>query len=80
MALARMRTIHQAAVYFKELDPDTAICEWNIRQLILSKKVKFYKSNSRYLLNLDHLESYFENIPEEDFPVVEYGKLRKIQS
>jgi len=79
MALARMRTINQAASYFKERDPATALGAWNIRQLILSKKVKCHKSNSRYLINLDLLEEYLANPPEEETLVEEYGTLRKVQ-
>jgi excisionase family DNA binding protein len=79
MALARIRTIKGAAAHQKEKDPGTMVGEWFIRQLILSGKLKCHRSGNRYLVDLDRLEAYLENPPEEKSAVVEYGKLRKVQ-
>jgi hypothetical protein len=57
MALARMRTIHEAIKYIKEKDPGSAITEWWLRNAIKTGKIPHVEAGCRFLVNLDMLES-----------------------
>ena len=54
----RIRTIPQCLQAIKSLDKDTAVTENFIRNLCKDNKILFYKSNSKYLVNLDSLLDY----------------------
>lgn len=54
-SVARLRTIKQCLEAIKEIDPDTAITEWYIRQLCKSGKIVYYESGNKRLVNLDSL-------------------------
>ena len=77
--MARIRTISETAIYIKTMDPDTTIGEWYIRKIIKSGKLKCHRAGNRFLVDLDRLEEYLANPPEE-IPIdeVRYGRLRKI--
>lgn len=76
---ARMRTISQTVQHFREIDPDTCLSEWYLRQLVKSGKLKCHKAGNKYLINLDSLESYLENPPEETIAELETGKIRRLR-
>lgn len=63
----KYRTIKQCYQFVKELDNDTAITEWFIRQLCINGKIKYYKSGNKSLVNLDSLLNYLnqDNFKEE---------------
>ena len=56
--LNRIRTIQQCLCELKLLDNDTAVTENFIRFLCKTNKIKFFKSNSKYLVNYDDLLRY----------------------
>jgi len=76
--MARMRTIKQTAEYIKDKDPETAATEWWIRLLAKSGKIKHHKAGSKYLIDIDALEEYLSNPPEQEVDAPELGKLRKV--
>ena len=80
MSLPRMRTIKETAAYLKQQDPDTALGETYLRNLIRRGELKCHKAGTRYLVDLSRLEEYLAN-PPQDKPesANDYGKLRKIQ-
>jgi len=76
----RMRTIKQTIEYLKLQDPDTAITEWGLRQLVKSGQLKTHRAGNRYLINLDYLIEYLNSHPEEpEVTCNEYGILRKVK-
>lgn len=56
--MCRVRTIQQCLKELKLLDSDTAVTENFIRSLCKTNKIKFFKSNSKYLVNYDDLLRY----------------------
>lgn len=79
--MARMRTIGQVTEYFKKIDPESAISGWWLRTMVKSGKLKHHRAGSKYLIDLDALEEFLANPPEEkDEAVCEYGKIRKVQA
>ncbi len=81
--MPRMRTVKQLVEHFKKLDPESAVSEWFIRELLRKNKIKFIRAGgSKYLIDLDYFENYLKNPPlevaEVDELINEYGKVRKI--
>lgn len=56
-----IRTIKDAAAYFKTLDPQTAMNECAIRRLLRSGAVPCVKIGKKYLVSIEALESYLVN-------------------
>lgn len=56
--IPRMRTINQCLDEIKRMDSDTAITEWFIRSLIYGKRIKYFASGNKSLVNLDDLLRY----------------------
>jgi hypothetical protein len=77
--LARMRTAHQAAEYFKQLDPETSFTEYHINRLIKTGVLPVFKSGNKRLINLDKLIRYLNSEIKELEPVGKnYGKIRRV--
>ena len=57
--MCKIRSIKQAADYFKELDPDTQITEYTLRKLISSGTLPCVKSGNKSLVNLDQILAVF---------------------
>lgn len=78
--MARMRTVTQTMQYLRENDPNSAITEWWLRQMLRSGELKHHRAGNKYLINLDYLEEYLRNPPivDED-PKSEYGTLRQVK-
>ena len=55
------RTIHDAAVHYREQDPGTAITENLIRQLVVSGVVPSAKAGRKYLVALEALDAHFQS-------------------
>ncbi len=56
--MLRMRTIKEAVAEIKEKDSKTAVTQYFLRQLVLSKKIPYVMSGGKYLINMDVLEDY----------------------
>lgn len=54
----RARTIHEAASYFRETDPQTCLTETAIRRLIRSGAVPSVCVGRKYLVTVEALEAY----------------------
>ena len=63
--IPRFRTAKQCIETVRTLDPDTAITEWYIRQLVDSGAVISYGSGNKRLINLDSLLEYLNRGFEE---------------
>ena len=59
--LKKLRTIEQAYAILKEMDPDTAISKWFIREAILNGEIPFVQVHSKRLIDLNFLIYYFIN-------------------
>ena len=81
MTLPRMRTIKEAAEEIKRTDPDTAIREYFIRDLVNSNKLPHVKAGKKILINMDKLYEYLQkgNEPIMDNLVSQdYGTIRAV--
>ncbi len=59
--LPRMRTIEQAATWLKAKDPDTAFTKTALRRLVVTRQLPgVVRVGSKYLVNLDTLESFLQ--------------------
>ncbi len=64
--MCKIRTIQQCLTELKLLDSNTAVTENFIRSLCKTNKIKFFKSNSKYLVNYDDFLRYLGvNISDE---------------
>ena len=57
--MIRLRTMETAYQAIKEMDPDTAITRWAIRQAVSGEYVPSRRVGNKYLFNLDALLDYF---------------------
>lgn len=61
--MKRLRTIDQAYNAIKELDPESAVSRWFIREAVLNGEIPFLQVKSKRLIDLDDLISYInENV------------------
>ncbi len=67
--LPRMRTVHEAAKELKEMDENTAVTEYHIRQLALSGVLPRVQAGKKMLINLDLLIEYLSDPENEKFKV-----------
>ena len=58
--MCKIRSIKQAADYFKQLDPETQITEYTLRKLIADGTIPSIKTGNKHLVNLDQELSLFE--------------------
>lgn len=58
--MCKIRSIKQAAEYFRQLDPETQITEYTLRKLIADGTIPSIKTGNKYLVNLDQVLSLFE--------------------
>ena len=63
----RMRSIRDAAKYFRELDPDTELTEYTLRQMIKEGTIPSVKTGAKFLINIDQILAMFGSTePMED--------------
>lgn len=60
--MCKIRSIKQAADYFKQLDPETQITEYTLRKLIADGTIPSIKSGNKHLINLEQVLSLFEPV------------------
>ena len=58
--MCKIRSIKQAAEYFRQLDPETQITEYTLRKLIADGTIPSIKTGNKNLVNLDQVLSLFE--------------------
>jgi len=68
-----MRTVGEAALELKKLDPNTAVTEYHIRRLAVSGKLPRLKAGKKYLINFDTLLDYLAQPGEEMYVEVAQG-------
>ena len=49
--MCKIRSIKQAADYFKQLDPETQITEYTLRKLIADGTIPSIKTGNKHLVN-----------------------------
>ena len=57
--MQRIRTIRQAAAEIRKTDPETAVTEYAIRQLVKSGQIPAVMSGNKALLNMDDVIKHF---------------------
>lgn len=73
----RMRTINEAAAYFQEADPSTALTKTAVRRLVVSGAVPSVMIGTKYLVSLEALEAYLEG-RNRPAAIPERGKIRRV--
>ena len=63
--LPRFRTIKECLKAIREIDPQTALTEWYIRQLCKDKRIICYGSGNKSLISLDSLLNYLNRSLDE---------------
>lgn len=58
--MCKIRSIKQAADYFKEADPGTQITEYTLRRLIANGTIPAIKSGNKFLVNIDQITAIFD--------------------
>ena len=58
--MCKIRSIKQAAEYFRQLDPETQITEYTLRKLIADGTIPSITTGNKHLVNLDQVLSLFE--------------------
>lgn len=76
MPIPRMRLLKEAAAEIKQLDPETAVTPYYIRQLAIEGKVKSVMAGRKRLINFDDLLNYL-SLSQETQPG-EFHGIRKI--
>lgn len=56
--MQKIRTIRKAAAEIRKEDPDTAITEYFIRQLVNTGEIPSMKANSKSMINMQDLYDY----------------------
>ena len=58
--MCKIRSIKQAADYFKQHDPETQITEYTLRKLIADGIIPSIKTGNKHLVNLDQVMFLFD--------------------
>ena len=74
--LPRMRTLDETMELLREIDPNTSISKYYIRQLALSGKIPTREIGRRRLINVDALIEYLSK--PEGAPAT--GEIRRIEA
>ena len=62
--MVRARTIREAAVFFREKDPQTCLTETAIRTLLRTGTVPSVRVGKKYLVTVEALEAYLKGETE----------------
>ena len=62
--MPQWRSIHKAAEELKAEDPNTAISEWRIRQLVIDNEISYMENSKGKLVDLNEIRQYFNNKKE----------------
>lgn len=77
--LPRMRTLDEAYAEIKQLDPNTGLTKYHLRQLMLTGKVRcIMVGTTRRLVDLDSVIQYLSNPVDAYEEQPSSGKIRSI--
>lgn len=71
--MPRMRTIDQCAAWLLEIDPETALTKTALRRLVISGQLPSINIGTKYLIDLDTLESYLRGTDRTAAPAQPQG-------
>lgn len=74
----RMRTINEAAAYFRGIDPETALTKTAVRRLVSKGAVPSIRVGTKFLVNLDALEEYLKGQQAPAPPPSAPGVVRRV--
>jgi len=72
----RVRTINEAAAYFQELDPGTALTKTAIRRLVTTGTIPSTRIGNKYLVDVDQVAIYLQGRNATSSPL--HGVIRRI--
>jgi len=73
-----MRTIGALAVYYKELDADTAVTAHFLRQKILRGEIPYVTAGSKRLIAIEAVDAYLAGETVSTEPETKSGVIRPI--
>ena len=79
VTLARMRTLDEAYKELKQLDPQSAVSKYFIRQLALTGVIPTVMAGRRRLINFDGLLAYLNGDNAAVSNTAPYSGIRKIK-
>ena len=59
--MEKLRTIDKVIVELKKADPETALTEWALRQLVKDGKIPVMMIGSKQLLSMESVEKYIKD-------------------
>lgn len=77
MPLPRMRGLNEAIAEIRAEDKNSAITPHYLRKLVKSNAIPVVRAGSKYLINMDALESYLQN-PTQSEQTHQSGTIGKI--
>lgn len=75
----RMRTIEGAAQHFRELDANSAITAYAIRQAVKNGSIPYARAGAKYLVSIENLEIHFAGKTMPTATLEQYGKIRAVE-
>ena len=75
--MTKLRTISQAAEYFRVRDPEIALTKTAIRRLVVNGTIPTVRAGNKYLLSLENLELYLSSGRVD--PQETAGKIRTVE-
>lgn len=74
-----MRTINEAAEYYKTMDPHTALTKTAIRRLVIEGDIPSVRVGVKYLIALEDLDAYLEGGRRTKEPLTVRGVIRPVR-
>lgn len=78
--LPRMRTLDETMKILREMDPDTSVSKYYVRQLALSGKISTRTTGRRRLINVDALIEYLSKVDDRPADSPATGRIRRIDT
>lgn len=76
--LPRMRTIKEVVEEIKKIDPNTAVREYYVRDLVNNNKIVYVKAGRKILVNLDAFIEFLQQPAAPAIASVSLQGIRKI--
>ena len=74
-----MRTIEAAAALIREIDPDSDITPYCLRQWVLNGVIPHVRAGSKRLINVDFLIDFLAGDVTPDTPKIQEGTIRPVE-
>jgi hypothetical protein len=66
--------------HIRQIDPDTALTPWALRNMVLSGKIPSVQVGRKRLINIDTLGEYLTPTPDPAPPQESFGVIRPLRA